>query len=193
MVQSFSSGSVGTNSSVSGPFQMAEIKTSMSYGFEKPNKFFGYGKVSAGKQFLGNTETEKNFNTKLYPTFAAGIGYNRTGYGVFGNLEHGYKEGVDRTTKVISEVGQTYDAKIGWRLDNQKTQYLGKEIGLFAGSETYSSKGHNRNYDNINFGAFATSEVLPNVDLTVKGGFQKNTNNQAHPAFSVGAAYHFGK
>lgn len=191
MGQPFSCGAVGTNCSVSGPFQMAEIKTSMSYGFEKPNGIFGYGKVSAGQQFLGNTDTEKNFNTKLYPTFSAGIGYNRTGDGLFGKVEQGYKEGVDRTTKVISEVGQVFDAQVGWRNNHPQLQSLRQTVGLYAGSESYSSKGHNRNYDNIKLGAFANAEVIPNLNVIVKAGIQKNTNNNIHPAIGMGVAYNF--
>lgn len=189
MGQPYVSGLVGTNCSVSGPVKTADFNASMTYGYEESKGFYAYTKVSAGQQYLSNSDTNKNFNTKLYPTFTGGVGYNRTGDGFYANIEQGYKEGVDRTTKVLSEVGKITDIQAGIRIPDQSCDI--QKFGAYAHSESYSLRGHNLNYDYKSAGAFVSSKAMSNLEITLNAGIQKNRNSAIKPAFGLSAAYTF--
>lgn len=197
MGQPYVSGFAGSNCSISGPVKMADLHASMTYGkeFEETN-LFAYTKASAGAQFLGNSATDKNFSTKLYPTFGAGVGYNRTGKGLFGSIEQGYKVGVDRTTKVLSQVGKVSEAQIGIRDLTTRTPYnpsLSREVGLFGRSESYSLRGHNLDFDYKRAGAFVSADVVQNLNVTLSAGLEQHPHlgKAIKPALGATVAYHF--
>lgn len=193
MGQPYVSGSLGTNCSVTGPVKTAKIEASMLYGYEEPKGLYAYTKVSAGEQFMSNSATNKSFNTKLYPTFTGGVGYNRTGDGFFANIEQGYKEGVDRTTKVLSEVGKITDATVGIRSLSQ--EYDIKDYGLNARSEGYSLAGYNRGFNNKKLTLFVTAEPWKNVDFTFGAGIKSRPNftSGVDPLVEAKLVYQFGK
>jgi len=191
MVKSFSSGNVETHFSAAGPVKLAGARISMNYGIEQPKGLYAYSKVSAGNEFLGNSKTDESFNTKLYPTFGGGLGFNRKDKGFFADVVSEYKVGVDRTTKALSEVGRVFNVQSGMRLARPDAPSLFNEVGGYARSESYSLKAHNLNFDNKSAGLYVSTEFAKNFKGTLSGGVQQNDHSKLSPAAEIKFAYNF--
>jgi hypothetical protein len=196
MTGAYVSGLAGVDYASSSTMNRFKTQISMDAGYEFKNKTYVYSTASASEQFLTDSasDTHKYFNTKIYPAFGAGVGYNRTGAGLFGYAEQGNKVGLDKTTRLLSQVGSTFDVVGGYRLPDSNGNVLMKnnEVGVHVGRETYSARGKN-GYQNYNdYGVFINTNIS-GFRVGAETGLEQHPDrsNHVNPYGKVKLSYNF--